>query len=187
MRLTLLPFQERAVKTLRDTVSDAQDEYRHNNRPQVVSYTAPTGAGKTIIMSALMENIFNDTAFHPAQLNTIFLWLSDSPELNRQSMDKIDRKADRIALNQCVFIDEASFDQEEFDDGKIYFLNTQKLGKSSNLTKRSDSRQYTIWETIRNTVYVKGDRLILLFSFIITKSEKCWITLLLRENPAFLE
>lgn len=162
MRLTLFPFQERAVNALRDTVSEAQMEYQHNHRPQVISYTAPTGAGKTIIMSALMENIFNETAFYSAQPDTVFLWLSDSPELNRQSMDKIDRKADKIALNQCVFIDDASFDQEEFDDGRIYFLNTQKLGKSSNLTKRSDSRQYTIWETIRNTVYDKGDRLILI-------------------------
>lgn len=162
MRLTLFPFQERAVNKLRDTVNEAQIEFQRNHQPQVISYTAPTGAGKTIVMAALMENIFNETAYYPAQPDSVFLWLSDSPELNRQSMDKIDRKADKIALNQCVFIDDASFDQEEFDDGKIYFLNTQKLGKSSNLTKRSDSRQYTIWETIRNTVYDKGDRLILI-------------------------
>ena len=48
---------------------------------------------------------------------------------------------------------------EVLEDGHIYFLNTQKLSKSSNLTKHSDGRQYTIWETISNTVREKGDRL----------------------------
>ena len=46
-----------------------------------------------------------------------------------------------------------------FDDGHIYFLNTQKLGKSSNLTKHTDNRQYTIWETLANTARDKSDRL----------------------------
>jgi len=45
------------------------------------------------------------------------------------------------------------------EDGNIYFLNTQKLGVSGNLGKRSDTRQYTIWETLTNTVWEKSDRL----------------------------
>lgn len=45
------------------------------------------------------------------------------------------------------------------NDGKIYFLNTQKLGRGSNLTKHSDSRQYTIWETLRNTINAKPDKI----------------------------
>ena len=69
---------------------------------------------------------------------------SDSPQLNEQSKDKIDLKADRILLGQCVTISDDSFDQEMLDEGHIYFLNTQKLGKNSNLTKHSDERQYTI-------------------------------------------
>lgn len=79
--------------------------------------------------------------------------------MNQQSKDKIDLKADRITLDQCRIITDDSFDQEMFDDGNIYFLNTQKLGKSSNLTKHGDSRTYTIWETLSNTVREKSDRL----------------------------
>jgi type III restriction enzyme len=59
-------------------------------------------------------------------------------------------------------VEEASFDMEYFEDGHIYFLNTQKLGKSSNLTKRTDNRQYTIWDTLRNTVQEKSNRFTLL-------------------------
>ena len=50
-------------------------------------------------------------------------------------------------------------DQEMLDDGHIYFLNTQKLSKTANLVHHSDTRQYTIWETLSNTVQEKSDRL----------------------------
>ena len=56
-------------------------------------------------------------------------------------------------------IEDESFDQEILEDGHIYFLNTQKIGKGGNLTRHSDSRQYTIWETIQNTAKEKSDRL----------------------------
>lgn len=87
------------------------------------------------------------------------MWLSDSPQLNEQSKLKIDTKADKIRLGQCVTVSEDSFDRETFEDGHIYFLNTQKLSVSSNLTKNGDGRTYTIWETIANTVREKSDRL----------------------------
>lgn len=125
----------------------------------MVSYTAPTGAGKTIVMSALIEDIYYGDELYPEQPEAIFIWLSDSPQLNEQSRLKIDLKADKIRLNQCVVISDDAFDMETLEDGHIYFLNTQKLSKSSNLTKNSDGRQYTIWETLSNTVREKGDRL----------------------------
>lgn len=62
-------------------------------------------------------------------------------------------------MDQCVVISDESFDQEYLDDGHIYFLNTQKLGKGGNLSYHSDTRQYTIWETIENTAREKTNRL----------------------------
>ena len=155
----LFTFQHRAVDDLRRKVMLALSGYRLSHAPQVVSFTAPTGSGKTIIISALIEDIFYGTEQITEQPNAIFVWLSDSPQLNDQSRHKIDTKADRIRLSQCVTIDEESFDREMLEDGHIYFLNTQKIGKSGNLTKHSDRRQYTIWETLSNTVREKSDRL----------------------------
>ena len=144
---------------MREQTAEALGSYRRTHTPQIVSYTAPTGAGKTIIMSALIESIMFGDDTYPDQLDAIFVWLSDSPELNQQSKDKIDLKADKITLDQCRIITDDSFDQEMLDDGNIYFLNTQKLGKSSNLTKHGDTRTYTIWETLSNTAREKSDRL----------------------------
>lgn len=159
MKVELFPFQKTALARLRQSVATALGNYRSTHTPQVVSYTAPTGAGKTIVMSALIEAIYYGDELYPDQNEAIFIWLSDSPQLNEQSRLKIDLKADKIRLNQCVTISDDSFDMEVLEDGHIYFLNTQKLSKSSNLTKHSDGRQYTIWETLANTVREKADRL----------------------------
>ena len=157
MKAELFPFQQKALHDLRVKTAEALGSYHRTHVPQVVSFTAPTGAGKTIIMASLIEGIFFGDESHADQPEAIFLWLSDSPQLNEQSKLKIDGKADRIRLNQTVTITEDSFDQEYFDDGHIYFLNTQKLSKTSNLTKSGD-RNYTIWETLANTARDKSDR-----------------------------
>ena len=157
MKAELFPFQQKALRDLRVKTAEALGSYNRTHAPQVVSFTAPTGAGKTIIMASLIEDIFFGDESHADQPEAIFLWLSDSPQLNEQSKLKIDGKADRIRLNQAVTITEDSFDQEYFDDGHIYFLNTQKLSVSSKLTKSGD-RNYTIWETLTNTARDKSDR-----------------------------
>lgn len=160
MKDELFFFQQRAVTELRRKAAEALSEYQRTHVPQVLSLQAPTGAGKTIIMATLMEEIFFGSDRHPEeQQEAIFIWLSDSPSLNAQSRAKIDLKADKIRLGQCVTIADESFDREVLEDGKIYFLNTQKLGKAGNLGIHSDSRQYTIWETLTNTAREKSDRL----------------------------
>lgn len=159
MKVELFPFQKRALGDIRMKTAEAMGSYHRTHAPQVVSFTAPTGAGKTIIMSALIESILCGDDTYAEQPNAIIVWLSDSPQLNEQSKLKIDSKADKIRLSQCVTVSEDSFDRETFEDGHIYFLNTQKLSVSSKLTKNGDGRSYTIWETLANTVIEKSDRL----------------------------
>lgn len=165
MKVNLISFQNKAVKQLRVELADASDAYRRRKKTQVISLQAPTGAGKTIIAAALIEGVYYgmtlaDGTTYDEQPEAIFVWLSDSPELNEQSRQKIEFKStDRLRFGQCVTISEESFDMEMLEDGHIYFLNTQKLSKNGKLTQHSDERQYTIWETLDNTVQNKSDRL----------------------------
>ncbi len=164
MRVDLFAFQQRAVKELRADLAQALDNYRRRSKTQVVSLQAPTGAGKTIIAAALIEDIYfgssypDGTAFFE-QPEAIFVWLSDSPELNEQSKQKIELKTSKLRFGQCVTISEDSFDREMLEEGHIYFLNTQKISRNGKLTRHSDTRQYTIWETLDNTIQNKADRL----------------------------
>ena len=164
MKVNLIAFQEKAVKELRMDIADAMDSFRRRGKTQVVSLQAPTGAGKTIIAASLIEDIFfgstlADGTTFDEQPEAIFVWLSDSPELNAQSKQKIELKTSKLRFGQCVTIAEESFDMEMLEDGHIYFLNTQKISRSGKLTQHSDDRQYTIWETLDNTIQNKSDRL----------------------------
>ncbi len=164
MNINLIPFQSKAVEDLRKKMAGALNSYQIEKSTQVVSLQAPTGAGKTIIAAALIEDIYfgstlvDGTTFDE-QPGAIFVWLSDSPELNAQSRQKIELKTNKLRYGQCITIEDDSFDMEMLEDGHIYFLNTQKVGIGKKLTKHSDDRQYTIWETLDNTIQNKSDRL----------------------------
>jgi type III restriction enzyme len=156
MKVGLFDFQEDALAELRTKLTAARLLASVDN-PQAVSFSAPTGAGKTIVMTALFEDIFFGEPGFDAQSDAAVLWISDMPELNEQTRLKIEGKSDRIRVRQLVTID-ASFDAERLEGGHIYFMNTQKLGSEKLLTRKGDGRQYTIWETLTNTAQAAPDR-----------------------------
>ena len=98
MKVELFPFQQRHLKNLRMNLSECIGSYERTGSPQVISFTAPTGVGKTIIMSALIESVYNGDEVYPDSPDSIFIWLSDSPELNQQSRMKLENMADQIRM-----------------------------------------------------------------------------------------
>ena len=156
----LFPFQIEALDKLRSFCKKAKRDYEDDGENTIITLAAPTGAGKTIIMSGLIEKILCGDENNKSERDSIFIWLSDDPELNEQSMHKVERETRfQLPINSLEIIREDSFDKAELQDGKIYFLNIQKLSKSSNLTKKGDGRDYTIWQTLQNTIENKGHRL----------------------------
>ena len=162
MKLELKDFQDVAVddllRKLRPAKREAQDEGTH----QAVILAAPTGSGKTVITAALIEEILTGSDRIEAEPDAVFLWLSDQPVLNEQSKKRIASASSKLGNNDLVIVD-ADFDRETFTGGKLYFINTQKLGRGTLLTSsKGDKRQYTIWETISNTTRTKADRFYLI-------------------------
>ena len=152
MREKLFGFQEDALADLHKRINSANSMLLSDAEEQVIiSFSAPTGSGKTIVMTALFEDIFFGSAETQGDPDAIVVWLSDMPELNEQSRRKIESKSDKIRVRNIHTIDSV-FDSETLECGNIYFLNTQKLGSDKLLTHKSDKRQYTIWETLTNTV-----------------------------------
>lgn len=168
MKIELFPFQKIAVENLRTKADYALESFKNTHVPQVVSLQAPTGAGKTVMMTAFIESVLFGDERREEHSNAVFVWLSDSPTLNQQSKDKIDFQSDKIRFGQTVIVADESFDRETFEDGHIYFINTQKFSKAGNLGRKSDARQFTIWQTIQNTIKEKSDRLF----FIIDEAHR---------------
>jgi type III restriction enzyme len=92
----------------------------------------------------------------------VVIWFSDDPSLNEQTRFRLMESSDRLRHTDLVVV-EHPFNRPKFEAGKIYFLNTQKLGKKSLLVRgfdgaddlletRPDAQAFTIWDTIRNTI-----------------------------------
>ncbi len=161
MKLELKEFQEDTVKKLLKSIRNTKHFIKEGN-PQAIILSSPTGSGKTVMVAALIETIFQGADEISAEPDAVFLWLSDQPELNEQSRRKIALCSSRLRDADLIVID-SNFDQETFDGGKVYFLNTQKLGKDKNLVKiKGDNRQSTIWETIQKTQDVLQDKFYLI-------------------------
>ncbi len=164
MKLSLFDFQKEALHQLREKITAARTHASSDN-PQAIAFSAPTGSGKTIVMTALFEAILvepDDQLEWPLtwqpQPDAVILWVSDMPELNEQTRLKIESKSDRVyRVNQLIPID-ASFDAERLTGGKVYFINTQKLGSDKRLTRVGDGRQWSIWETLTHTAKAIPDR-----------------------------
>lgn len=117
--------------------------------------------------AAVFEALFHgDDGFNfDRDPGAVVIWFSDDPSLNEQTRFRLIESSDRLRYTDLVVV-ENTFNRAKFNAGKIYFLNTQKLGKKSLLVRghdneddesifpsmRPDLRSYTIWDTIRNTI-----------------------------------
>lgn len=162
MKIELKDFQDDAVEQLIKKLNPAKREVAEGGDHQAVILAAPTGSGKTVITAALIEEILTGSDRFTAEPDAVFLWLSDQPVLNEQSKKRIASASTKLGNSDLVIVD-TDFDREMFAGGKVYFINTQKLGKDKLLTSgRGDRRAYTIWETISNTAKSKADRFYLI-------------------------
>ncbi len=164
MKFTLKDYQTDAVREVLERLADAKDDWRRPRpRKSAFSLTAATGAGKTVMAAAVFEALFHgdDDLDFDADQTAVVIWFSDDPSLNEQTRFRLMEASDRLNGSDMKVV-ETSFNAERFDAGKIYFLNTQKLGRNSLLTRGADEREpelpmpdlraYTIWDTIQNTV-----------------------------------
>ena len=102
MKITLFDFQKDALQNLRKRLNLARPA-ASPEAPQAITLSAPTGSGKTTIMTALFEAILDQpddqldwpTDWQP-QPDAVILWVSDMPELNEQTKLKIERQSDKV-------------------------------------------------------------------------------------------
>ena len=88
MKFELKDFQVKATKSLLDKMIKARNSYYRDGDPASCCLAAPTGSGKTIMVAAAVEALFNgnpEWGIERDPLATV-LWVSDSPSLNEQTI-----------------------------------------------------------------------------------------------------
>ncbi len=170
MKFTLKDYQEEAVESVLRNLKKASRRWREDGDKHAFSLTATTGAGKTVMAAAVFEALFHGDDNYDIEPDpgAVVIWFSDDPSLNEQSRFRLLEASDRLTLSDLVVV-QNTFQREMLEPGKIYFLNTQKLSKSSLLVRghdpddegiekdgqirlMPDSRSFTIWDTIQNTI-----------------------------------
>ncbi len=160
MRLVLKDFQKAAVDDLAIKIRQAAS-IAGSTSPQAVVLSAPTGAGKTVIATRLIERILQGDDQAGPDGDAVFLWITDLPELNRQTYNKMINTSAVLSPLAMEIID-SSFNQRMLSPGRIYFLNTQKLGRDKLLTTLGDRRSWTIWQTLDHTIEQMGPRFVVI-------------------------
>lgn len=167
MKFTLKDYQDEAVRDVLVNLRKARKRWREDGDRHAFSLTAVTGAGKTVMAAAAFEALFHgdDNYDFEADPGAVVIWFSDDPSLNEQTRFRLMESSDRLNHSDLVVV-QNTFNQAKFEPGKVYFLNTQKLGKKSLLVRgfepdednptfpemRPDLRSHTIWDTIQNTI-----------------------------------
>ncbi|MEV2241913.1 DEAD/DEAH box helicase family protein [Micromonospora sp. NPDC049891] len=157
MRYTLKDYQFAAssqiVKALRRASKDLGED---KSNLWSIALSAPTGAGKTVIATSVIETLFEGSDRFPADPLATILWVTDDPALNEQTKRNMMQASSTLGPSRLVTID-AGFDKSSFLPRHVYFLNIQKLSRSNPLSRSNTNlRDYSLWETISNTIEENG-------------------------------
>ena len=153
MSSELFPYQRKAATECLDRIAQMRDSAEKGKRSSF-GLSSITGSGKTRIATAVIEAMMfgSSDLGVDADPRACFLWVTDDPALNRQTLAKMWDSSQQLRLGRLHTI-ETSFMDERLGPRNVYFLNIQKLFKGTKLTKTgADGRRYSMWDILRNTI-----------------------------------
>ena len=157
MRYELRDYQRDAALEVLKRIRRGRRDWREDGERSSFALSAITGSGKTVIATAVIEALlFGSTDLDTdADPRISFLWITDDPALNRQTRGRMFDASELLAPTTLVEVDE-SFLDADLAPRRVFFLNTQKLSRSSRLVQSgTNAREFSFWDILRNTI--RGD------------------------------
>src|SRR5664279_166092 len=154
MRYELRDYQRDAALEVLKRVRRGRRDWREGGDHSSFALSAITGSGKTVIATAVIEALlFGSTDLDTDRDPRIsLLWITDDPALNRQTRARMNDASELMTPMSLVEVDEL-FPDADLAPGRVFFLNTQKLSKSSRLTQSgTNNREFSFWDILRNTI-----------------------------------
>jgi hypothetical protein len=154
MRYELLEYQREYAILVLDRLRLGRDLWAPSKMPSSFALSAITGAGKTVIAAAVIEGLIHGSSDLGADADpkASFLWITDDPALNRQTRSKMLDASDLLLPSTLIEINDG-FVEEQLAPQKCYFLNTQKLSRTSRLVQSgTNQRQVSFWDILGKTI-----------------------------------
>lgn len=160
MKFTLVDYQEDASRSVVRRLRSARSGYAEHGDLTAIGLTAPTGAGKTVIATAVLEALMFGGLDVDADPHLTMLWLNDDPSLNVQTMGKMLLASDQLEPHHLRLLTEAP--GPTLESGFIYFAHIQSLGRGATSSPsavggiENDHRTHGVWDILAATVAARG-------------------------------
>lgn len=159
MRIKLLEFQAEASTALLKNLDKMWRDYRTDGTLSATTLQAPTGSGKTVISADVIETLFfgDDSRGIEGDPKACVLWVSESPSLNAQTMNRFMTASDRLADNlyDHMHVEEIQntfcAENEELKANRVYFLSKNLLASGKILTSGGEGGR-TFWYVLKRTI-----------------------------------
>ena len=138
----LKKYQENAVNNLKIKVENVV----RSSEPGVVVFQAPTGSGKTLVVSELLKRFIrnrkDDKMFS-------FVWVSVRM-LHEQSKEKLEKYYEDDRLLKCSYFEDLS--DTKIGENEILFINWHSINKKDiNIFVRENEQDNNLNSVIQNT------------------------------------
>ncbi len=144
--MKLKPFQQTAITELRKKFLTL---WETGNKQLPLTFKAPTGSGKTVVMAHFLRDLVNDPQF---DADRAYVWVSFSEESYEQSKKKFFEYYGGASELQLTDLNDLK--EKKLKKNEIFFINWQKLkstSKENRLLRREGEQNTTFDEFIRNT------------------------------------
>lgn len=142
--LELKDYQKKAVKKLKEEIIDMLG--LEGNRQKIV-FKAPTGAGKTVMASALLDELTRDLAVK--YMDAAFIWIAPN-KLHLQSYRSFRNFfSETRSLRPIMFDDTVPADG--LKPGEVLFLNWESINKDNSVITRDNEQNRTLYRLTRKT------------------------------------
>lgn len=149
-----LMYQQKAIKELVDKTIDLL--CLSGNRKTLI-FKAPTGAGKTIMASQMLNDLTEELQTRgdcPYQ-QVAYIWIAPN-KLHQQSYFKMKDFFSETHLLRPVMFDEIDQAEACIKPGEILFVNWESVNKETNLMARSSEQNASIYEIAQRTQVEQG-------------------------------
>jgi len=137
-----IEYQKKYIKKLVDTATEfLTDEYRESG---TIVFKAPTGSGKTYMVSQAMTQMVKDNP----NITFAFIWISVN-KLHEQSLNSLSRYFEDERLLECL--ENTELNNNTIEQNEIMFINWESINKENSLFRVDNEQNWNLQTVVENT------------------------------------